>query len=306
MTFRTEKIASPSGATLNLHISEADSPQALVQVNHGLAEHSARYARFADALRQRGYTVLAHDHRGHGHTSAPGAPLGRFADSGGAAKVIDDAAFVLDLAGERYPSLPRITFGHSMGGLIALNLVARHPAKMDAAAVWNANSSAGLEGRLAKAILRWEKFRLGSDVPSHLLPRLTFQAWGQAIPGHRTPFDWLSRDPAEVDAYITDPLCGWDASVSLWQDLFGLIFWGADDHALADIPRTLPFNLVGGEKDPATNGGKSVRHLAERLRRLGFSNLETRIYDETRHESLNELNRDIITADFIAWLDRVT
>ena len=106
-----------------------------------------------------------------------------------------------------------------------------------------------------------------------MLPRLTFQAWGKAVPDHRTPFDWLSRDAAEVDKYIADPLCGWDASVSMWRDLFGFVFDGADDTKFSGIRKTLPICLVGGEKDPATGGGKAVSHLAGRLRRMGFSNL---------------------------------
>jgi alpha-beta hydrolase superfamily lysophospholipase len=192
-----------------------------------------------------------------------------------------------------------------MGGLIALSYALRHPDGVHSAAIWNANFSAGLAGRAAQAILAWEKFRLGSDVPSRLLPRLTFQAWGKKVPGHETPFDWLSRDPDEVKKYIDEPLCGWDASVSLWQDLFGFIFRGADDRNFSGLRRDLPINLVGGEKDPATDGGKAVRHLADRLRRMGFSNLNSTVYADTRHESLNELNRDMIMGEFVEWLDKI-
>ncbi|MGO4842974.1 alpha/beta hydrolase, partial [Rhizobiaceae sp. 2RAB30] len=93
--------------------------------------------------------------------------------------------------------------------------------------------------------------------------------------------------PAEVDAYVAVPLCGWDASVSMWRDVFGLVFHGADDANFSGVAKNLPFNLVGGEKDPATNGGKAVEQLAQRMRRMGFSNLRTKVYPETRHESLN-------------------
>ncbi|GHD11105.1 lysophospholipase [Tianweitania populi] len=303
---RVETFHTPSDAALRLYRKEAQEPRGVVQINHGLAEHAGRYARFAQALAERGYHTLAHDHRGHGATTAPGAPLGRFAQTDGARLVLEDAAAVLDLAAKDYPGLLVICFGHSMGGLIALNLVQRFPEKMQAAAIWNANFSAGLQGRLARALLGLERFRMGSDVPSQILPRLTFRAWGKAIPHARTEFDWLSHDASEVDAYIADPLCGWDASVSLWQDLFALIFAGADDAGFKSVPRTLPLQLVGGLEDPATEDGKATRALAERLEQLGFSNLKTRLYERTRHESLNELNRNIITADFLAWADRVT
>lgn len=299
-------LASPTGAALNLYVKHAEGqPRAVVQINHGLAEHAARYARFADFLSTRGCHVYAHDHRGHGFTRAPDAPQGRFGETDGGAKVLADIAAIHDLIAKNHPGLPVIVFGHSMGGLIALNFVLRHSERAHAAAVWNANFTAGLPGRAALAILAWERFRLGSDVPSQLLPRLTFGAWGRKIAGHRTLFDWLSRDPAEVDKYIADPLCGWPASVSLWRDLFGFIFDGADDANFAAVRKTLPFNLVGGESDPATDGGKAVAHLAKRMRRMGFSNLVSTIYPQTRHESLNEINRDRVMTDFAAWLDGV-
>lgn len=299
-----QQVASPTGASLNLYMRLADGePRAVVQINHGLAEHAARYGLFADFLAGRGFQTYAHDHRGHGSTTAPDAPPGRFGTPGGQEKVIADVAAIHSLIRAEHPGLPVIVFGHSMGGLIALNYLLRYPENVRAAAIWNANFSAGLAGRTAQAILAWEKFRIGSDVPSQLIPRLTFQAWGKKVPGHRTPFDWLSRDADEVKKYIDDPLCGWDASVSLWQDLFGFVFFGADDRNLPALQRDLPINLVGGERDPATDGGKAVKHLADRLHRMGFSNVASTIYAETRHESLNEVNRDMIMHDFAGWLD---
>ena len=299
-------LASPTGAALNLYVKHAiGGASAVVQINHGLAEHAARYARFADFLGERGYHVYAHDHRGHGATKAPDAPLGRFADTNGGDKVIADVVAVHDLIAREQPGLPVIVFGHSMGASVALNFVLRHSARIHAAAIWNGNFSAGLLGQVALGILAWEKFRLGSDVPSRVLPRLTFQAWGKAVPNHRTPFDWLSRDEAEVAKYIADPLCGWDASVSMWQDIVQMTLNGGSNRNLSTVRRDLFVNLVGGGKDPASDGGKAVSHLAGRMHLMGFSNLVSKVYAETRHESLNEVNRNIIMDEFVAWADGV-
>lgn len=296
---------SPTGAKINLYARRAEGrPLGVVQINHGLAEHAARYARFADFLAARGFHVYAHDHRGHGYSSAPDAPRGVFGDPDGVANLMADVAAIHRLIASEHSGLPVIVFGHSMGGIVALNYVLRHPQNVHAAAIWNANFSAGMLGRLAQALLAYERFRMGSDVPSRILPKLTFQDWAKKVPNRRTEFDWLSRDEAEVDKYVADPLCGWDASVSLWQDLFGMIFYAADDRNFAGLRRDLPFNLVGGEKDPATNGGKAITDLAIRLDRQGFSNLFAKAYAETRHESLNEVNRHIIMAQFADWAER--
>ncbi|MDX8438683.1 alpha/beta hydrolase [Mesorhizobium australafricanum] len=307
MLFDTQtRLASPTGADLNLYVKEAaGNPRAVVQINHGLAEHAARYARFADFLSGRGFHVYAHDHRGHGETKAADAPLGKFADSNGIAKVIADVGSVHDLIATEHPGLPVIVFGHSLGASIALNFVLRHSQRIYAAAIWNGNFSAGLLGQLALLILGWERMRLGSDVPSRLLPKLTFQAWGKAVPNHRTLFDWLSRDPVEVDKYVADPLCGWDASVSMWRDVVNMALHGGKDSSFAGVRRDLPVSLVGGEKDPASDYGKAVNHLARRMQAMGFSNLVSKVYAETRHESLNEINRDTVMNEFAAWADSV-
>ena len=307
MTFDSQRqIPSPTGAALNLYTALPEGrPRAVVQINHGLAEHAARYARFARFLAARGFAAYAHDHRGHGYTIAPDAPRGSFGAQPAAATVIADVAAIHDLIGSEHPGAPVIVFGHSMGALIGLNFVLKHHDRVAGAAIWNGNFSAGTLGRLAQAVLAWEAFRLGSDVPSRILPRLTFRDWGKKVSDGRTPFDWLSRDQAEVDAYVANPLCGFDASVGMWRGVFELIFTGADDRNFADVPRDLPFNVAGGAKDPATDFARATQRLSGRLAAMGFSNLVSKVYAQTRHESLNELNRDLIMEEFAAWADGV-
>ena len=303
---KPQSLASPTGAMLNLYARKAKGKaRGVIQVNHGLAEHAARYARFADFMAGHGFHTYAHDHRGHGSTTAPDAPPRMFGAYPAADKVIADVEAVHAHIADKHPGLPVVTFGHSMGGLIAMNHTLRHPDRAAGTAVWNANFTAGAAGLAVRAILAWERFRLGSDAASRMLPKLTFRAWARQISDRRTDFDWLSRDPDEVDKYVADPLCGWDASVEMWSDLFGFGFVGADDASFADVPRDKPFNLVGGEKDPATFGGKAVTDLEKRMSRMGFSNLVSKVYADTRHESLNELNRNIIMEEFAAWAKRV-
>jgi len=300
-----QTIVSPTGATVNLYVRwPAGQPRGVVQINHGLAEHAARYARFADFLAERGFATYAHDHRGHGFTKATDAPPASFGHGPSADKVVADVAAVHDRIAADCPGVPVIAFGHSMGALVTMSFLQRHSDRIAGAAVWNGNFSAGLLGRLAKAILAWERFRLGSDVPSRVLPKLTFGTWSKQVSDGRTEFDWLSRDHSEVDRYVADPLCGWNASVGMWRDVFDLVFAGADDRNFAAVRRDLPINLVGGAKDPASNMGRAVGDLEKRLGAMGFSNLVSTIYAETRHESLNEVNRNVIMASFADWAER--
>ncbi|RFB92656.1 alpha/beta hydrolase [Rhizobium leguminosarum bv. trifolii] len=303
MFSETRWLAAP-GASLAYHHAEAAGPaRGILLISHGLAEHSKRYRAFAEAMAALGYHVYAHDHRGHGETTAPDAPIGRFARRDGVDKVIGDVLAMRAHAASRHPGLPVILFGHSMGGLIALNAAVTAPADFAAVAVWNSNFAVGLAGRAAQAILFAERMLKGSDVPSGLLPKLTFAAWGKSIPGRRTEFDWLSRRPDEVDKYVADPLCGFDASVSLWLDLFELTFRARRKLHLDWLPRDLPIHLVGGGEDPATERGKAILWLSNHLKARGFSRISTEIYQDMRHETLNEIGADAATAAFADWCD---
>lgn len=302
MFAKVETLQSPSGASLAWRHQDSVSPErGVLMISHGLAEHSARYARFAAFMAAQGFHVHAHDHRGHGATHASDAPLGRYAGRQGVAKVLADVRVMRDMVGALHPGLPVILFGHSMGGLIALNAAEDDPHRYAGLAVWNSNFNPGLAGRAAQAILALEKMLKGSDVPSGVLPKLTFGAWGKSIAGHKTDFDWLSHDPAEVALYINDPLCGFDASVSMWIDLFELTFAGARYDRLRKLPVDLPIHLAGGGEDPATNGGREVGWLAKRMNGIGLKSVTTTIYPTMRHETLNETERDRAMQDFADW-----
>jgi alpha-beta hydrolase superfamily lysophospholipase len=307
MTFAiTTTLTSPTGAALRLYHEPASaSARGIVQINHGLAEHAARYARFAKALSSAGYHVYAHDHRGHGFTKAPDAPLGRLAEKDGGQRVLDDVLAVRRHAQSAHAGLPLVIFGHSMGGLIAMNSVLRDPEGLAGAGIWNCNFSAGIMGGLAKLILAGERMFLGSDVPSQILPKLTFGDWAKKETDGRTAFDWLSRDHAEVDKYVADALCGWNGSVSMWQDIFGFVFKGADNASYANVPKSMPFNLHGSKHDPSTDFGKATAALHGRMQAMGFSDLIMEIGPDDRHECLNDLHRDAVTADFISWLNQI-
>ena len=297
-------VNSSSGASLSVRLmSPKKAPRAIIHINHGLAEHCSRYTRFADSLVADGYGVIAQDHRGHGATVAPDAPHGVFSSKGdGVGLVMEDCRAVQTIALEQFANLPLFMFGHSMGGLITMNYALRHPETLAGAAVWNANFSGGILGRIGQTLLAFEKFRLGSDVPSRIMPKLTFADWAGKKPNRRTEFDWLSHIEAEVDAYIADPECGWDASVSMWQDIFKMVFAGGALNSLSEDVRHLPFMLVGGGRDPATFNGKAARQQADALKKAGVNSVTHHHFETARHETLNDLDAGQAIACFKEWV----
>jgi alpha-beta hydrolase superfamily lysophospholipase len=300
------RLKSPTGASVNLyHAPARGDSRAILLVQHGLAEHAGRYRRFMGEMAARGLHVYAHDHRGHGATTAQDAPLGRFAETGGWRKVIADLMAVREAALRTHPGMPVVLFGHSLGGIIALNALISHPDAFDAIAIWNSNLDAGFGAHAARAILATERMLKGSDVASGLLPRLTFEAWGNAIEDRRTAFDWLSHDRSEVTAYIDDPLCGFDPTVSMWQDVFYMIERGGRPSNWRHIDRNLPIHLLGGGKDPGTDYGKAMVWLADRMHGAGFNRITLTVEEALRHETLNELGSERPIANFATWVDRV-
>lgn len=298
------RLESLSGASLAYRYEPAQgTPRGVLMICHGLVDHAGRYRRFAQVMARQGFEVYAHDHRGHGRTKAPDAPVGRFAWKDGVDKVIADVMAMRTMIAERHHGLPIILFGHSMGGLIALNTAVSHPQSFDALTIWNSNLNTGLMGRLAQVVLRIEKMLKGSDVPSAILPKATFRAWNSRMPEKRTHADWLSHDKAAVDAYAEDPLCQFEASVSLWQDVFALSYRGP--RLIERLPKTMPILLVSGDEDAATNNGKEIVWLARQFRDAAFTNVKDRIYPRMRHETLQEKGWEVPAADFAAWCETV-
>ncbi|MEM8749079.1 MAG: alpha/beta hydrolase [Pseudomonadota bacterium] len=305
MTFaQVTSLTTADGAQLAVRqLQPSGTPKAIIHINHGMAEHSLRYARFADALAGADYGVVAHDHRGHGETTAPDAHLGHFGGKDGWDRVMGDVMAVNRFAREANPDVPIIVFGHSMGAIIAFNHTLREPDSIAGAALWNAGVENGPINLVFNAILKTQRFFRGSDVPSPIAKKLTFETWNKEFAPNRTDFDWLSRDEREVDLYVHDPLCGFDVSIALWLSVLEGVAFAADDKKLAHLPKDLAVHLLAGEKDPCSEHGKAVAHIEQRMKSTGMQDVTFNLLADTRHESLNEINRDQTTADFIAWLD---
>ena len=304
MAFTKRTLESPTGAQLALYEREAEGEtRGVLHVNHGLAEHAARYEGFADALAKNGWATVAQDHRGHGLTTAPDGEPRLYAYENGWTKLMEDAAAVNAEARQKYPGVPVVVFGHSMGGTISMNYAMRYPGTIAGCAAWNANidkDAAGLIKFVTGLGLMFSK----PEKPAGLIDSLTFKAWDKKFKADRPESGWLSRNLAEVDKYIADPLCGWTASWSMWRDFAGGIAYAADNKNLKRVPKSLPFHLVGGTEDPATNGAKAIEKLGERLRATGYGATQE-ILEGFRHETLNENGREAVIKRFAAWLSKV-
>jgi alpha-beta hydrolase superfamily lysophospholipase len=281
------------------------TPRGVVQIAHGLAEHGGRYARLAAALTEAGCAVYAGDHRGHGRTARTPEDLGFLAAGDGWSKCLDDLWQLNRRLAADHPGAPIILLGHSMGSFMAQHLISAHG---DALAGVVLSGSGGKPSALAAAgrlVGRLERLRLGRRGRSALMHGLSFGAFNKPFEPSRTPFDWLSRDAAEVDKYIADPLCGFPASVQLWIDLLDALGDVTSGRRQARIPKRLPVYVIAGSRDPVGGNTKSVAQLLSAYRQVGLERVAHRFYIDARHELFNETNRDEVTRDLIVWLDGI-
>jgi len=303
MQASTFPLTTSDGVSLLVYRWLPDAPpRAVVQIAHGLAEHAARYAPVAEALGRAGYAVYADDHRGPGRTARTAAELGLFAERDGWKKCIDDLWQLNRRIAADHPGLPIVLLGHSLGSFMTQYFICEH-GKALAAAVLSASSGKPPPIALAALLLaRLERLRLGQRGRSPLTQALFFGAFNKPFAPARTPFDWLSRDTAEVDKYIADPLCGFESTVQLYIDILRGVRETAKPSRQARIPKTLPIYVFNGSRDPVSD---NIDQLLDAYRTAGLRQVVHKVYSDGRHESLNEINRDVVTRDLIVWLDGV-
>ncbi|RAU47608.1 MULTISPECIES: alpha/beta hydrolase [unclassified Pseudomonas] len=275
--------------------------KAVVMLSHGMAEHSGRYERLGLALAEAGYALYALDQRGHGRTASQGI-RGHYADRDGWNKVVGDLATLRASIALRHPGIPVFLLGHSMGSYIAQAFLLHHSANLQGAVLSGSNFQPVALYRIAAVIARLERWRQGPTGRSAFIEFLSFGSFNKRFKPARTPFDWLSRDPHEVDRYLSDPLCGFRCTNQFWIDMLGGLQRISRSSSLAQIDKRLPMLIMGGECDPVSEG-RRLKDLAEALRSADHPYVTLKLYPQARHEILNETNRDEVTRDLLAWLD---
>jgi alpha-beta hydrolase superfamily lysophospholipase len=280
------------------------APRAVLHIVHGMAEYAARYAAFAEACTAMGIAVYAHDQRGHGGSIGATTPRGHYADQDGWAKVVGDVEQVQRRIRAQHPAVPIFLLGHSMGSFVVRAFVLDHPDAVDGVIISATGWRTGPLGSLLRWFARRVVRRYGARTPSPFMTRLVFGTFNLRFRPARTAFDWLSRDPAQVDLYIADPQCGFDCSGQLWDDMLSgvrAIEEAEDDPAR--LSRTLPFLFIAGTHDPTSRGGLGNRQVIQRYAAARNPNVTDKCYLDGRHELLNEENRAEVTRDILQWID---
>lgn len=278
--------------------------KAVVQIAHGMAEHAARYERFAEVLTKAGYAVYANDHRGHGKTAGSKDHVGYFADENGWGKVVDDLHTLTGIIKTDNPNKPFFLFGHSMGSFLSRNYSMLYGHELTGLILSGTGGDPGMTGKVGHCIAKIDAKLHGRKAKSEIMNKLTFGAFNKAFKPNRTEYDWLSRDNAEVDKYINDPFCGGVFTAGFFCDFLGGLAFINQKENIAGIPKNLPIYLFSGAKDPVGGNTKGVTQAYHALKSADISDVTLKFYADGRHEMLNEINREEVFADIIAWLNK--
>lgn len=280
---------------------QCDKPRAIIQIAHGMCEHSGRYERLGRMLAGKGFAVYMNDHCGHGQ-SHMGHP-GTFAmKNHGFDFVLGDMKSLFDLAEEEFPGRRRILMGHSMGSILAGIYADRWGKELSGLALFSPpapNRGAFLAAALGRFISRhW-----GYDCHSPLMHRLTTSSTSGSIGSPVVRKQWLSHNMENIVNYMDDPLAGFEFSASATAELcdgvaeFGSRRWGRG------VPKRLPVLILAGGEDGCGGYGTAAQHYYSQLKKYGVQNAELRVISSARHEIFNELDTREADETLLKWLE---
>lgn len=280
-----------------------NAPRAVVQIVHGVAEYVGRYDHAARFLNEHGFLVCGEDHLGHGLTAGEG-PYGYFAPKGGWELVVRDIRRLRELEGEENPGAPYFILGHSMGSFLTRTYLIRYPGTVDGAVLSGTGQESAAAVAAGKALASLLCTLQGPAHVSPLIFRLSLGAYNKAFRPNRTSADWISRDEAVVDANRADPLCTFQPTVSMFRDMMGGLQFIADRDNLSGMDKNTPVYFFSGNQDPVGSMGEGVEKVAGMFRKAGCRDVTVKLYPGGRHEMLNEINRQEVMEDLLAWLEQ--
>lgn len=276
-----------------------ENPKALLQIAHGMAEHSERYDDFARFLASNGYVVFMNDHAGHGKSAET---KGYFYDSNGWEHVIGDMKSLMDEVSDQFPDLPRFLMGHSMGSFLARSYITRYSGLSGCVLSGTMGNNGALKAGMALAAL--QKKILGGRSQGKLLSKISTMGYNSRYDDYISDNAWLSTVDDVVEKYDQDEDCGFAFTAAGYYDMFS----GAKEISSPEwpdmVPIDLPIFLLAGEEDPVGNYGKGVKEVYKSLLYSGHSDLQLKIYPGKRHEVLNEFNKEEAYSDILRWLNK--
>lgn len=276
--------------------------KAMMQISHGMIEYVERYDAFAEFFNEKGILVIGNDHLGHGKTAKDDNDLGYFGE-GRSKTVVDDLYEVTKFAKKTYGGeLPYFLFGHSMGSFMARRYLMTYGEELTGAIICGTGFTPGIILTMGDICANVIKLFKGERYRSKLLKKMAFGSYNKRITAARTENDWLSRNAENVEKYNRDKYCTFLFTVNGYQTLFDVLKYIQKAENIRKIPKKLPLYFIAGKEDPVGNYGEGVLKIAEQYKENDIKNIQTKLYENDRHEIINETDKDIVFNDIFQWI----
>lgn len=288
-----------------VYIPQKEQIKGVIQIIHGMAEHFGRYQELCDFFAQKGYVVCGHDQVGHGKTAFSVQNLGYFGEERpGVQTLVEDVHYLQVFAARRFRKVPYFLLGHSMGSFVARVYASQYGSEINGLILSGTGSGLGIATPFIRAIIESDIEKHGSKYVNKRFDKVSFGGYNRKIKSAKTAFDWLSRDSERVKNYISDDFCGFVFTNNGYQTVTELITLANEKSTFRLLTNTLPILLISGDKDPVGNYGKGVRQVVLQMERAGLTNIECHLYENGRHEILQEINRHEVFEDISKWLEK--
>ncbi len=285
-----------------LYTPESGNIRATVQIAHGIAEHCERYDEFCRFLCDNGFAVYINDHLGHGKSVQGDAIKGYFAPKDGWMKVVSDMHTIYTISAEEYPEVPHFLFGHSMGSFLARTYLFTYPQDFKGAVICGTSHMARAVIAAGKAMASVSA-AISPTKFDKALEGVAFGSYNNSFKPIRTNYDWLTRVPETVDAYIADPMCGFTCTSRLYADMMQGLMMITDKKNIDKMNKETPVLFISGSMDPVGENGEGVKRAYAYFLASGMKDVTLKLYDGARHELLNETNKAEVMNDVLNWIN---
>ena len=299
---------SSDGKT-NIHavrwIPDDGQYKAILQITHGMVEYIERYKEFAEFMTTKGYMGVGHDHLGHGQSVKDEKEYGFFCLDHPSDKVVQDMHTLRQIIQGENESVPYFMFAHSMGSYMLRKYLTIHNDNLRGAIICGTGYMNPKTPRLAAKIAKFQAAFLGWHHRSKLLRNLSYDKPYKRydLTGKDHTNTWLSKNVENVAKYYSDPLCTFIFTVNAYLGLFEAVEYACTDENFDKIPKKLPLFIISGQDDPVGNNGIGVKTVYDKFMAAGMKDMTYKLYENDRHEILNETDRDVVYNDILAWLN---
>lgn len=278
--------------------------EAVLQITHGMIEYIERYRGFAEYLTERGFLVVGHDHLGHGVSVRSEDDWGYFAKDHPSDTLVEDMHRLRQTVQSENPGMPYFMLGHSMGSYMLRKYLCIHPQGISGAILMGTGCVPDSTTKFGMFLCKLFAAFRGWHYRSRFMQRLSYSKPYRKFDlyGKDETNSWLTKEVSFVKQYYAEPRCTFVFTLNGYMGLMEAVYFDNQMENIKKVPKDLPIFLVSGQDDPVGDLGEGVKKVYHMYEEAGIEDLTYRLYENDRHEIINETDREQVFSDICSWM----